>query len=207
MDILKTRSTKKQRTEALKIKLRREVIAEGDKDQLKWYRKTSWQRRWMFTENPWYSMEMFHNQRKTGNTLVYVALLQWDGIWERLQQERWMPTFLAFRDLIWNTTYVLIYFKRLFKWLSFFFFLNHELWGFVSDLDFIVYGIRCSSWLKYLVVFGFNFSLVQKIFRVDLTWSSRFFQLKYYSNTLCSSWCIAESKGIVEKSITHYFFF
>lgn len=71
----------------------------------------------------------------------------------------------------------------------------------------LVYGIRCSSWLKYLLVFGFNFSLVQKIFQVDLTWSSRFFQLKYYSNILCTSWCIAESKGIVEKSIslTHYF--
>lgn len=39
----------------------------------------------MFTENPWNSMKMYHNQQKTENTLVHVALLEWDGIWEGLQ--------------------------------------------------------------------------------------------------------------------------
>lgn len=36
----------------------------------------------MFTENPWYSKEMFRNQQKYMKTLDHVVQLEWDRIWE-----------------------------------------------------------------------------------------------------------------------------
>lgn len=104
------KETEHQETEnrTLKIKFTWEDNAEGDKDQLKRYGETSWQRRWMLTKNPWYSMKIYHNKQKTESTLIHVLIskLERDGIQEGLQPEFGLPTSLSFRDLTWMKYYL-----------------------------------------------------------------------------------------------------
>lgn len=105
----------------------------------------------------------------------------------------------SFRDLILIKYYVCSYLFQKTLEMTQSFKKNYELCRLVSDLDCYNCIWDKMQFMVKILVFGFNFSVVQKIFQIVLIWSPRFSQLKSGSNMPFTTWC--KPRGMVGGSM------